>query len=117
MATSTPRTGTRRSGPWPPDVRIASLEVIPLHAPLRVPRGPSILTYQRRETLFIKITSDSGLVGWGETYRLAGVEGGLRDVAGPLLVGRDPRQLRTLEAELRSATFDNGCIVGGIDLA
>ena len=98
-------------------LRIASVEVIPLTAPLTVPRGPSILTYAKRETLLIKMQTDSGLVGWGETYRLAGVEGALRDVLAPMLVGRDPRQLRNLHAQMRSATFDNGFAVGGMDLA
>jgi D-galactarolactone cycloisomerase len=107
----------RRSGPWAANVRIVSVDVIPLRAPLSAPRGPSILTYHRRETLFIKVQTDTGLVGWGETYRLAGVEGALRNVLTPLLLGRDPRQLRTLHAEMRGATFDNGFAVGGIDLA
>jgi D-galactarolactone cycloisomerase len=98
-------------------LRIASIDVIPLSTPLTVPRGPSILTYGKRETLFIKLQTDTGLVGWGETYRLAGVEGALRDVLSPLLLGRNPLQLRTLHAEMRAATFDNGFAVGGIDLA
>jgi D-galactarolactone cycloisomerase len=98
-------------------LRIASVDVIPLRAELSAPRGPSILTYRRRETLFVKVQTDTGHVGWGETYRLAGVEGALRDVLTPLLIGRDPRQLRTLHAEMRSATFDNGFAVGGVDLA
>jgi D-galactarolactone cycloisomerase len=98
-------------------LKIVRVDVIPLRADLSAPRGPSILTYQRRETLFIKITTDSGLVGWGETYRLAGVEGALRDVLTPLLIGRDPLQLRQLHMQMRSATFDNGFPIGGIDLA
>src|SRR5919199_3865894 len=98
-------------------MKIARVEIIPLRADLSAPRGPSILTYKRRETLFIKLTTDDGLVGWGETYRLAGVEGALRDVLAPLVGGRDPRELRKLHAEMRSATFDNGFAVGGMDLA
>jgi D-galactarolactone cycloisomerase len=98
-------------------MKIARVEIIPLRADLSAPRGPSILTYKRRETLFIKLTTDDGLVGWGETYRLAGVEGALRDVLAPLVGGRDPRELRKLHAEMRGATFDNGFAVGGMDLA
>jgi D-galactarolactone cycloisomerase len=98
-------------------LKIVRVDVIPLRAELSTPRGPSILTYTRRETLFIKITTESGLVGWGETYRLAGVEGTLREVVTPLLIGRDPMHVRQLHAEMRSATFDNGFPIGGIDLA
>lgn len=98
-------------------LRITSIEVIPLSTPLTVPRGPSILTYAKRDTLFIKLNTDTGLVGWGETYRLAGVEGALRDILCPLLIGRNPLELRSLHAEMRGATFDNGFAVGGMDLA
>jgi D-galactarolactone cycloisomerase len=98
-------------------LKIVRLDVIPLRAELSPPRGPSILTYTRRETLFIKITTDGGLVGWGETYRLAGVQSTLLDVLTPLLIGRDPLQMRQLHAQMRGATFDNGFAIGGIDLA
>ena len=84
---------------------------------MTTPRGPSILTYHQRETLFIKLTTDTGLVGWGETYRLAGVEAAIRDVLAPLLVGRDPLDARALHSEMLAATFDNGFAVGGVDLA
>ena len=69
--------------------RVAAVDVIPVRADMTTPRGPSILTYHHRETLFIKLTTDTGLVGWGETYRLAGAESVIRDVLGPMLVGQD----------------------------
>ena len=82
-----------------------------------MPRGPSILTYHARETLFIKITSDDGVVGWGETYRMAGVEAAVREVLTPLLIGRDALAMRRLHREMLAATFGNGFAVGGVDLA
>jgi D-galactarolactone cycloisomerase len=84
---------------------------------MTTPRGPSILTYHQRETLFIKLTTDTGLVGWGETYRLAGAESVIRDVLGPLLIGHDAAPSRALHRRMLSATFDNGFAVGGVDLA
>src|SRR5215831_18567626 len=84
---------------------------------MSVPRGPSILTYHHRETLFIKITADNGLVGWGETYRLAGAEAVIREVLGPLLIGKAPLPSRVLHRQMLSATFENGFAVGGVDLA
>jgi D-galactarolactone cycloisomerase len=98
-------------------VRIVRLDVFAVRAPLATPRGPSILTYRERQSLLVKLTTDTGLVGWGETYRLAGVELAIRDVLGPLLVGRDPLAARRLRAEMLAATFNNGCAVGGVDLA
>src|ERR1700738_2028045 len=84
---------------------------------MATPRGPSILTYAERSSLFIKLTTDSGLVGWGETYRMAGVEAAIRDVLTPLLLGRDPLHSRRLHQEMLAATFENGFAVGGLDLA
>ena len=99
------------------DVKITSVEVIPVCAPMAVGRGPSVLTYQRRETLFIKLVTDDGRVGWGETYRLAGVESALRDVLAPMLVGCDPLVSGRLHQDMLLATFHNGFAVGGIDIA
>jgi D-galactarolactone cycloisomerase len=98
-------------------VKIASVELFPVRAAMGVARGPSILTYGERSSLFIKLTSDSGLVGWGETYRMAGVEAAIRDVLAPLVVGRDPLDSRRLRQELQAASFYNGFAVGGMDLA
>src|SRR6202048_2078056 len=84
---------------------------------MATPRGPSILTYAERSSVFIKLTSDSGLVGWGETYRTAGVEAAIRDVLAPLVVGCDPLNSRRLHQEMLAATFYTGFAVGGMDLA
>jgi D-galactarolactone cycloisomerase len=97
--------------------RITAVDVIPVRAEMATPRGPSILTYHARETLFIKLTTDSGLVAWGETYRLAGAESTIREVLAPLLIGQEARPSRALHRQMLSATFENGFAVGGVDLA
>jgi D-galactarolactone cycloisomerase len=97
--------------------RIAAVDVIPVRAAMATPRGPSILTYHVRESLFVKVTTDSGLVGWGETYRLAGAESVIRDVLAPLLIGHEATPSRALHRQMLSATFENGFAVGGVDLA
>jgi D-galactarolactone cycloisomerase len=88
-----------------------------VRAPLSRPRGPSILTYHERASLFLKLTTDEGLVGWGETYLLGGAEALIRDTLGPLLLGRSPFELRSLHRELLSASFHNGFAVAAIDIA
>jgi D-galactarolactone cycloisomerase len=98
-------------------VKIVGVEVIPVRAEMGTPRGPSILTYRVRESLFIKLTTDEGLVGWGETYGLAGAEAVIRDVLGPMLIGQPPVSSRALHRQMLSATFENGFAVGGVDLA
>jgi D-galactarolactone cycloisomerase len=98
-------------------MNIATVEVIPVRNRMATPRGPSILTYHHRETLFIKLATDSGLVGWGETYRLAGAESTIREVIAPLLIGQPPAPSRAVHQRMLSATFENGFAVGGVDLA
>ncbi|HEY3061911.1 MAG TPA: mandelate racemase/muconate lactonizing enzyme family protein [Chloroflexota bacterium] len=98
-------------------LKVASLETIRVRADLSEPRGPSMFTYRARETLFIKLTTDDGLVGWGETYAMGGVRSALEDVLAPLLIGRDPLDARRLHQEMLSSTFGNGFAVGGVELA
>src|SRR5215207_1548439 len=98
-------------------MRIAEIETIRVRAELSVPRGPSILTYHQRESLFIKLTTDDGLVGWGETYAMGGVQAAIEDVLKPLLLGRSPLEGRLLHQAMLGATFQNGFAVGGVDLA
>ncbi len=50
-------------------------------------------------TLIIKITTTSGLIGWGETYGIAAagaVEAIIKDIIGPLLHGRDPLDVQVI---------------------
>ncbi|MGI9146881.1 MAG: mandelate racemase/muconate lactonizing enzyme family protein [Chloroflexota bacterium] len=98
-------------------MRIARVDIFPVRAAMATPRGPSILTYTHRTSLFVKVTSDTGLVGWGETYRMPGVEAAIRDVLAPMLGGRDPLDSRRLRQEMLAASFSNGFAVGGLDLA
>lgn len=98
-------------------MKIVSVETFALHAEMATPRGPSILSYRARDAIITRITADSGLVGWGETYRTAGVEAAIRDVLAPLLIGEDPLDGRRLRQQMRSATFENGFAIGGVDLA
>jgi D-galactarolactone cycloisomerase len=76
-----------------------------------------VFTYRHRESVFIKLSTDAAVVGWGETYAMPGVEGALRDGIAPLLVGQDVLSARSRHADLRRATFDNGFAVGGVEIA
>ena len=98
-------------------MKIAEIETVRVRAEMAAPRGPSVFTYRQRETLFIKLTTDSGLVGWGETYPMGGVEAAICDVLRPLLIGRDSLDWRRMHREMLTATFNNGFAVGGLDLA
>jgi D-galactarolactone cycloisomerase len=59
--------------------------------------------WPKMETLFVKVTTDEGLVGWGEGFGLAAC--GITRVAvekavAPLAVGRDPTDIVALTADI-----------------
>jgi D-galactarolactone cycloisomerase len=85
----------------------------------RLPRaiGPSTFMYKVRESLLVKIATDEGLVGWGETAALGGVRELIDEQLGPLLIGQDPRQHRQLWRQLWGPNFGNGLAVGAVDIA
>ena len=81
------------------DFRIARIEVIPAHLPLR---EPFVIAYARQEdipTVFVRITTHGGLVGWGEATPDPNVTGEtfastaavLREDLAPVLIGHDAR--------------------------
>jgi D-galactarolactone cycloisomerase len=97
-------------------VRIRAVESIHVRHHLARPTGPASVLNTARQSLVIKISTEDGLVGWGETYALAGVRAALEDLA-PRLVRRDALDIRRLWSELWSASFGNGFAVGGLEMA
>src|SRR4051812_1687587 len=85
----------------------------------RLPRavGCSTLLYAERDALLVKISTDEGLVGWGETAPLGGVRGLIEEQLASVLVGQDPRDHRKLWRQLWGANFGNGLAVGAVDIA
>jgi len=74
--------------------------------------------------LWVRIHTDTGLSGLGETYYLPrAVASVVHDVLAPLLLGRDPRDVEAIWSEFREATYwsGNGGIVtfalSAIDMA
>src|SRR4029450_860912 len=70
-----------------------------------------------RDALLVKISTDSGLVGWGETADVGGTRGVIEDHLKPKLLGANPLAHRTLWRELWGHAFGDGRAVGGIDIA
>lgn len=102
-------------------MRIAAIDVFPVQAgaPPRTAwggGGSSHLASSRVWT-FVKITTESGLVGWGEGsgWPLV-VAAALRDVA-PLLLGEEATDGARLLAKVRAAAMghgDTGVVLGGV---
>lgn len=74
--------------------------------------------------LFLKLTTDTGVAGWGEILpdgRPRTVAGAIADLE-PLLAGKDPRQVEPLYQALQRATLHRGGavwqgVLGGIEQA
>jgi D-galactarolactone cycloisomerase len=98
-------------------MHIVSVETFGIRHELSRPVGPAGSQNRARQTVIIRLATDSGLVGWGETYALAGVRAAIDDVLGPLLVGSDPFAAGKVWQRLWDASFGNGFAVGGLDMA
>ena len=78
-------------------------------------------------SVLIKITADDGTVGWGETYGIVApnaVTNIIDDVLGPVIIGRDPRDVVVIQEDLydlmRVRGFFGGYYVdsiAGVDIA
>ena len=73
-------------------VRIETLEVIPVSVPYVRPEVTSFAKFSAASSVVVKITSDTGLVGWGESITFCDAAGIVAAVeaARPFVVGRDP---------------------------
>jgi D-galactarolactone cycloisomerase len=67
--------------------------------------------------LIIKIETDAGLSGWGETVAFSGIRDLIEQQYGAILIGRDPLAQRSLWRELWGQNFGNGMALGGVDIA
>jgi len=86
-----------------PDLRIASIEIIPVKIPLREPFVISYAVYPDVLSVVVKITTHDGVIGWGEATPDPNVTGEtwtgtavtLRDDLAPALIGHDARDRET----------------------
>ena len=98
-------------------MKITSVKTFVLHHPLPRGIGPSTFYYRSRSTLIIKIETDQGLTGWGETSTFTGVRALIEEHHAPLLIGQDPLAHRRLWRTLWGPNFGNGMALGGVDIA
>ncbi len=99
-------------------MKIISVETFELRHSLEQPYGVACAYGHERSTFLVKITSDDGTAGWGETapafpFLTAMVERQFR----PMLLGQDPRHFRRLWERLWGPNFGNGFAVGAVSTA
>lgn len=99
-------------------MKITAVKTFHLQCKLSQPAGGSGYMEDTRNAVLIQISTDEGLVGWGETVALCGVRRLIEEQFAPLLVGQDPvRDYRKLGPQLWGRYFHSGPAVAGIDLA
>lgn len=98
-------------------MKITSITTYRLRHRLPKAIGVSTFMYDLRETLLVKIATDEGLFGWGETAALGGVQGMIDEQLSAVLIGQDPVRHRQLWRQLWGPNFGNGLAVGAVDMA
>ena len=102
-----------------PKLKITAVKTYRLRHRLKRPSGASVSVPlpQFREALLVKIETNSGVVGWGETEPISGARGALEDHIAPRLIGRNPLEYRKLWREMWGANFGNALAIGAVDTA
>lgn len=97
---------------------ISSVRTFLLRHTLKQPFGVSVSVPldKTRETLLVRIESNDGRVGWGETAPLPGTRAAI-DELGASLIGQSPLEYRRLWRSLWGANFGNALAVAAIDMA
>jgi len=98
-------------------MKITRVETFALRYGLARPTGPAIELYTAREVLIVKVSTNTGQIGWGETSDIGGAGAVIREVCAPLLIGQNPCHQRRLSRQMRGATFGHGFAVAALDIA
>lgn len=101
----------------PSSLTITKVETFPLIHHLQRAIGVSTALGKFRDALLVKISTDSGLIGWGETSDVGGTRGIIEDHLKPILLGKNPLEHRKLWRALWGDNFGDGRAVAGVDIA
>jgi len=72
---------------------------------------------QFRQTVLVKIETDAGLTGWGETAPVSGSRGTIDNQIAPRLIGQNPLEQRLLWRMMWGPNFGNALAVAALDMA
>ena len=101
----------------PSSLTITNVETFPLRHRLPRAMGVSTALSDVRPCLLVKISTDSGLVGWGETIDVGGTRAVIETKHKPALLGKNPLEHRKLWRSLWGPSFGDGRAVGAVDIA
>lgn len=105
-------------------MKIVDVKVHLMQAELEKPFGFSQWWFHRRGAMIVEVTTDDGLVGWGEAYGPPEATGAIVEkLYKPLAVGKDPFQAGVLWEDLYNRFRDYGqkgvmiAALSGLDIA
>jgi D-galactarolactone cycloisomerase len=101
----------------PSSLTITKVETFPVHHNLAKAIGPSVSQAPVRDSLLVKITTDSGIVGWGETADVGGTHGVIEEHVKHAILGKNPLEHRKLWNAMWGPNFGDGRAVAGVDMA
>lgn len=105
-------------------MQIVSVETIPITLPLTKPVTMSQITIAESHNVLVKITTDTGVVGWGEgvpAMDLTGenqgrINAGIEDL-GARIIGQNPTDYTGIWENFRRTVYGNSTSIGAIDIA
>jgi D-galactarolactone cycloisomerase len=107
-------------------VKIADVRAVPLAVPMAAMSPPSPWSAGTAKQVLVRITTDSGLVGWGECFAYGAplaVANVVDEALGPLITGEDPAAIEALTRKMHQALMIWGrrglgmFAVSGVELA
>src|SRR6202163_2691550 len=83
-------------------MKVTSLEFIPVSIPYTHREVSSLVNRDGVTDIIVKVTTDEGLIGWGESSSGAGVQSvqGALEAMKPFVIGRDPWESERIRQEL-----------------
>lgn len=105
-------------------MKIASVETIPIQVPLAKPIVMSHRTVEQSDNVLVKLTTDDGVIGWGEGVEATDLTGDTQqsiqaaiELMGERIIGEDPMSRTVLWSAMSKMMYANETAAGAIDIA
>ncbi len=107
------------------EIKIEKVEINQINLPLKEPFIISYKSYESIPSIIIKVYTDEGIVGFGESVPDEHVTGesvdsvfvALTEYLIPAVIGEDPRNIRRIHSLMNQSLVNNGAAKAAIDIA
>ncbi|WP_409305113.1 mandelate racemase/muconate lactonizing enzyme family protein [Peribacillus sp. SCS-155] len=106
-------------------MKIENVQTYRVSVPLIKPFKTALRTVERAESIFVKISCDNGIAGWGEAPptlvitgdSLAGIEAAIIGVLKPALIGKHIVHFESLFQDMKTILVGNSSAKAAVDMA